>query len=117
MKHNHEHCHDEQHCQCKCGNCSCCRAKREGCHHEHGQEGHDHNDFSHQLIELADHAWMELLQEKIKDNIRSTQGTHLEELAKFVSESNAERWKHKLAMKKACCDFKERMNQFFFSKH
>ena len=59
--------------------------------HAHGE------DFAHQLLELADEAWMEILKEKIKENIRQKGGEQLTQLANLVSERNHKRWNHKLA--------------------
>lgn len=67
-------------------------------------------------MDLADEAWMEVLKEKIKDNIKSSQKKNLDELAKLVSESNGMRWKHKLQEEKVCDDYEEKLNNLL-KKH
>jgi hypothetical protein len=114
MKHHECHTHGDHQCCCSSHSHSgnCCHE-----HHSHDcQEGHDHQDFAHRLIELADHAWMEVLQEKIKEQIIQTHGKHLDELAKLVADSNHERWNYKMAVDKSCKSFKERLKDFFNSK-
>lgn len=108
MSHCHEHDHNH-HCGCSC---SCCRS------HQHEEqsccEGKDgHEDFASHLLSLADEAWMELLKDKIKENILSSSGAQLDQLAKTVAESNGARWKNKLAMKHNACDFKDKIRQLF----
>lgn len=100
MSHDHHHEHD-----------SCCSSD----HHEHSccHEHHHQDDFAHQLLELADEAWMEVLKEKIKDNIRQHNGPHLDALAKLVSETNNNRWKGKLGLQNTVEDFKEKLNNTF----
>jgi hypothetical protein len=112
MTHHHE-CSEHGH-----HHCSCCGGSHshEECHeHSNCHDSHDH-DFAHKLTELADQAWMEVLQEEIKAEIRSSHGKHLKDLAKQVSESNSERWKYKMALEKVNKDFKEKLCQFFNSK-
>lgn len=107
MKHHHE-CSDHGHQHCSC--CGGSHSHEECCHEHH--ECHD-QDFARKLIDMADQAWMEVLKEEIREEIRSTQGEHLKELAKQVSHSNAERWKYKMALEKANKDFKAKLCQFF----
>ncbi len=85
----------------------CCSQHHEGCEH------HESGDFSQQLLEMADEAWMELLKEKVKKQIEATGGSHLDQLAKLIAESNNTRWKHKLAAQKLCHDYKEKIAEFF----
>ena len=77
---------------CGCGSqkCSC------GCHQ---------GKYSDQLLHLADEAWMEVLKEKIKDEIRQNNGDQINQLAKLVSSANHARWKDKMQAKKDCDDF------------
>lgn len=93
-------------CGCKCGQCCC----QKSCHEE--QECH----FSKKLIEIADEAWMEVLADRIKERIKASSGQSLDELAKIVVDANAERWKFKMAKKKGCHDFEEKVEQFFNKK-
>jgi len=48
---------------------------------------------------------MELLKEKIKEDIRQNGGDQINQLAKLVSTANHERWKEKMQSKKVCEDF------------
>lgn len=113
---SHENCsHGECHAKC-CGHGGCghehchCHscAHHECCHHHHEQE-----DFAKQLIEMADEAWMEVLMDKIKEQVIIHSGAHLDQLAKLVAETNNARWKEKLALQKRGNDFKDKVDQFF----
>jgi hypothetical protein len=84
-------------------NASECQSERE-CHED------DHCSF---FIELADCAWVEVLKEKIKEQIRAQDDKALTELAKIVAEGNKKRWKHKMCKKKNCHEFKEKLCSFF----
>jgi hypothetical protein len=64
-----------------------------GCHHK----SHKHSD---ELLALADEAWMELLKEKIKEEINKYSSQHIEEIASLVAKSNHARWKCKMEEKK-----------------
>lgn len=99
MTHNEGHCHEEG---CSSHDAGCC-------HSEH----HHHEHFSHELIEMADEAWMEVLYEKIKEKIRATNGQHLEQLASIVAEANQARWRHKLAKQTDIQDFEQKVTDFF----
>lgn len=117
---NH-HCHTSEchasghhhHHSCGCcqsgheTSCSCCQ-KKCSCH--------DHNEFAKQLIQMADAAWMEVLQDKIKKEIEKTNGSHLDQLAKLVAESNHERWKNKMAQKDAGDNYEDKISEFFRRK-
>jgi hypothetical protein len=109
--HNHDHentasaeCHEKCYC---CGQtpCQC------GCHHHH--HNHQEGEFAHQLLALADEAWMEVLKEKIKEQVSATSGKHLDKLAKLVATSNQERWKRKLSAKTQHDEFHDRIDEFF----
>lgn len=104
-----EGCHHQQgSCSCSCKKCSCC------CHDEdHSCHHGEHEDFSQQLLEMADEAWMEVLKEKIKEQILSASGAHLDQLAKLVAESNAMRWKSKMSSQKSCNEYKDKISAFF----
>ncbi len=115
MSHDHKHGHHHHH------HGECCSHDDECCHHEDSCDAHhhhccghhEHEDFYEQLIEMADQAWMEVLKGKIKDQIISSSGKHLDKLAKIVSESNHSRWKNKLANKKGMQTFKDEVRDFF----
>lgn len=88
------------------------------CEHEHEEHGHHHHhhhegEFAEELLEMADVAWMEVLKEKIKQQIIASSGEHLDNLAKLVSDANKERWKHKLSSHKVCQDYRQKLGEFF----
>ncbi len=93
--------------------CCCpCHSKKEECCH--GENGHDeHADFAEYFLEVADCAWEEVLKEKIKEHILSTQDKRMTELAKIVSEGNNLRWRNKMEKKQGCGDFREKLCEFF----
>lgn len=101
---------------CSCCNegscCSCCSScntkNNKSCH---GEDNHE--EFACGLLEAADCAWMEVLKDKIKEHILSTQNEKMTELAKLIAEENCQRWKHKMEKKHACADFKEKLCRFF----
>lgn len=110
--------HDEGHC-CHGGHDKghhhhhhgCPSHDEECCEHEH-EDDHEH-DFAHELIAIADDAWMELLHEKIKKQIEIADGANLDKLAKLVSDANRARWNHKLALNKNSAELKHNLDQFF----
>lgn len=108
MSHCHEHDHHHHHHD---GCCCCSQEKHECCKEESCCDGHE--DFASQLLSMADEAWMELLKDKIKENIQASGGAHLDQLAKAVAESNGARWKNKLAMKQNANDFKDKIKSLF----
>lgn len=104
--HGHHHHHHPCECSHECSN-SCCDDHHQSCHHV------VQKDFAHQLLEIADEAWMEILKEKIKDQILKTNGPQLEKLAKLVSSSNNERWKYKIAGNAASNHYREKFAEYF----
>ncbi|MEI8366515.1 MAG: hypothetical protein WCF65_08895 [Parachlamydiaceae bacterium] len=111
--HDHEACcheghHHEDHCHE--GHCHD-HSEHSCCSHEHGNECHHHERYADVLLDLADEAWMEVLKEKIKEEIRHASGDHLNELAKLVSSSNHARWKDKLQQKQDVCEFEGRLHE------
>lgn len=98
----HEHNHQ--------GSCCCCGAT---CQHCQGQHQHEECDFSQNLLDLADEAWMEVLKEKIMKQIESHSEGKLDKLAELVSSTNAERWKNKMHAKHGCEDFKAKLKEIF----
>ena len=114
MAHHHHHAgHHHHHHDTCCETSDCC--SEESCHHHHHHHAHE-EDFSHQLIEMADEAWMELLKEKIKEQIQKSSGSQLDKLAKLVTEANHERWKHKVGIGKILTNYKEKLMAFFQQK-
>lgn len=100
----HDSCKSEKDCACCNGTCS---------HHHHH---HHTQDFAHELLEMADEAWMEVLKEKIMQQIESSDGKHLDELAKLVCDSNKTRWKNKLGANKSVSEFREKISEHFGSE-
>ena len=115
---SHKCCQSKGHDQCcQSGDQSCCHAHggHDQCH-EHHHHHNEHENFAQQLLDMADDAWMEVLHEKIKDQIRATSGKHLDKLAKLVSESNKGRWENKMVMHHSCKEFREKICEFFSQK-
>lgn len=111
--HHHHHddgcCSEESHHSCHSHEDSCCD---EGHHHHH----HDDADgFCHELLELADQAWMEVLKEKIKHRIASE--CHLDQLAEIIAKANHCRWKGKIAKQKGIHEYRRKVCEFFQNKN
>lgn len=110
-----EHCgahmHGYQHegCSCGCG-CGCGSSSH---HNYHGDEGGCH--CAEKFLEIADEAWKEVLKEKIKAKIVAKKGEHIEKLAEIVAMANGEKWKHKIAAKMKCGEFKDSLKEYFSS--
>jgi hypothetical protein len=112
------HCHEGS-CSCPCHHhhesCPCCEGGTcSVCHGNH--EGSEKGDFAGELLTLADQAWMEVLKEKIKKQIESESGSHLDNLAKLVAQTNQMRWKNKLEAKHGCHEFKDKLADLFKKK-
>ncbi len=103
--------------QCGCGEHS----------HQYNEEGscacgakhHSHEEGScacpEKFWEIAEEAWKELLKEKIKAKIIAKKGEHIEKLAELIATANGEKFKHKIAAKIKCEEFKEDLKEFFLS--
>lgn len=90
---------------CACGSCSSGNACSScGCK--------QNCDYAQKFLELADHAWMELLKEKVKEHTARL-SPHMDELARLIAESNHERWKKKMENESCSDGFQEKLNQFF----
>ncbi len=103
-----------QKCGC-CGGCqSCgCQCQSNCCgHHSCHPESNLHLE---KLLHLADEAWMELLKEKIKENIEQMD-PKINELARLVSEANHARWKSKKDFHKNEQDFHKKVEDLM-SRH
>lgn len=110
MSHHHHHCHshdDQESCCHEESHHDCCGSYD---HHE------DHQSFAHDLLEIADEAWMEVLKDKIKEQIVKIDGAHLDELAKIVAEANSARWSHKLGENHVNEEYHEKVADFFNKK-
>lgn len=95
-------------------NCSCpCHQSASQFNHCHGEEGHQSPcNYPEKFLELADQAWMEVLKEKIKENIRAN-GKNLDELAKLIAEANHEKWIKKMENKQSANHYQEQLREFF----
>lgn len=94
---------------CPCHNCKCgCHTCKCECHARKGK-------YADELLALADQAWMEVLKEKIKKEIESHSGEHLNQTAKLVAEANHTRWKEKLQARKDSQDFEDRLRNLIFT--
>lgn len=93
--------HHQQECCCKC--------------HEHHHDG-EQGDFAKQLLELADEAWMEVLYDKIKKKVETTNGAKLDQLAQIVADANNARWEAKLSKEKRCDEYEDKIAHFFMNK-
>lgn len=105
--------------ECKHGSCEAHHHHDESCHHH--EEAcdcccHHHHKYSEELLNLADEAWMEVLKEKIKEQIKSTSAQHLDQLAKLVTETNHERWKYKMEERGNGESFEERLRALLMQK-
>lgn len=96
---------------CSCGSSCGCSKSQCGCKKSDCSKGEGCN-YAAKFLELADQAWMDVLKEKIKENIRQN-SPHLDELAKVISEANHERWKHKMEEKSCCGGYEEKLKKFF----
>lgn len=107
------HCHSngscESHSENRAQSCGC------GCCCNKGPEqksGQGECNFAEKFLELADCAWMEVLKEKIKEQIR-THSKNLDELAAIIAEANHVRWHKKMEKKQCCKGFEEKVRGFF----
>ena len=109
---HHNHCEDEH---------DCCHGEVGGHQHDSSSHGcchhhHHEGEFAHELLDMADEAWMDLLREKIKAKIEASSGAQLDQLAALVSDANHTRWKHKLEKGNNFHEFKEKIDDFFNHK-
>jgi len=91
-----------------------------GEHHQCGDKSHQkchegHSGCDDKLMRLAEEAWMELLKDKIKTEIENKKGSDLQKLAEIVAKANGEKWKHKMAAKIGCEEYKNTLKDFFTS--
>lgn len=59
---------------------------------------------------------MEVLKDKMKEKIIASNGKKLDQIAATVTEANNERWKHKMAAKRLCEEFKQKIHAAFSSQ-
>lgn len=92
-------------CSCSCHQsvCGC------GCHSQSKKSG---CDYAEKFLELADQAWMEVLKEKMKDQIRNS-AKNMDELARLVTEANHQRWQKKMENKECAGGYEEKLKNFF----
>jgi hypothetical protein len=117
-------CCQDQSCCCKKNRCACCASTKQSCGCStktcgcgtcgdcSGQCGCKKCHIANKFFELADCAWMEVLKEKIKENIKSS-AKNLDELARMISEANHERWQKKMENKICTGSFEEKLSEFF----
>lgn len=110
-------------CKCNQNSCSqnscssehyqgCCSGEGCGCScHKESTAECSSGSFAQTLLALADEAWMEVLKDKIKDEIIKNSGTNLTELARLVSSTNHKRWGAKMHAKQCCHDFDAQLKQ------
>lgn len=91
-------------CSCQESQCSC------PCHESSCEEECGKEEF---FLSVADEAWTEVLKDKIKEHILSTQDDRMTELAKIVAEANGARWRNKMEKKQGCMMFDEQLARFF----
>lgn len=98
----------EEHCKC---------GEHHHCEEKMHQKFHDeHCKCTDKFMELAGEAWMELMKEKIKTEIEKEKGSDLQKLAEIVAKASGEKWKHKIAAKIGCEEYKNTLKEFFKSK-
>lgn len=103
---SHE-CHQDS-CSHECHTTGCCSCSPK--HHHCGCECHTHHcKYSDDLLGLADEAWMEVVKDKIKEEIIQHSGKHISNLAKIVAEANHARWNYKLSEKKNQEEYEEQL--------
>ncbi len=103
-------CHSKSSCCASSCGCSC------QCHHSCGGASQgDHCEHAHKLLCIADMAWMEILKEKIKEHIQSSDHK-IDEIARIVAEANHERWQQKMSNEQCCSGYEEKLNQLFHSQ-
>lgn len=73
--------------------------------------------MSHDFLHLADKAWMELLMERIKEEIRVADGQNIDELAKAICAYNRSRWHAKLTEKTSSEEYEEKIKQMMTTRH
>lgn len=99
-------------CGCQAKSCGCnksqCGCQKSSC----GSSGEKSCNMADKFLELADQAWMEVLKEKIKENIKAN-AKNMDDLARLISEANHEKWQKKIESKKCCGGFEERLKSFF----
>lgn len=100
--HSHSSCHSSSGC-CEDQDCGC------SCHH-HGQK------YSDELLALADEAWMELIKDKIKEEIKKNSGEHIDRIASLVAKTNHARWKFKMDEKQNEHTYEDELHTLLFCK-
>jgi len=100
-----KHHHHQSSCGCSChSHDSCCSENQED----------DCCSMAEDFLALADEAWMCLLKEKIKEQIKQS-CPNMDELAKIISEANMKKWEHKKDSKMCCGDYEQKLENYFKS--
>ena len=95
-----DQCHNDERCSDQACRCNC----------------HKKHKYCHQLLELADDAWMEVLKEEIKKEIVKNSGAHLKKMAELVTKTNHKRWTEKIEEKHNIEVFEEELRNLMFHK-
>lgn len=117
-KHHYHSCSDSHcgdHCHCSSHHHHCCDHSYHsgaGSFHEHSHHHHHGCDFAQRFLEIADEAWIEVLKEKIKENIRKND-PKIDEIARIVAEANNEKWKKKTSSHKCCENYEHQLHAIF----
>lgn len=72
-----------------------------------------HGTMPENFLRIAQDAKMELLKEKMKQQIEAKQGKELEKIAKLVTDEEDYRWLHKIQIRNHCAEWKKKMYAFF----
>lgn len=95
---------------CGCKSCGC-HSSACGC-----KSCCESEDKAKKLLAIADMAWMEVLKDKIKEHILSTD-KKIDEMAKIVAQTNHDRWAHKMAKKQCMEHYEESLSQLLDAHH
>lgn len=72
-------------------------------------------NMSEKLLSMADEAWLEVIKDKMKDEIEKSCGDKLSKVAAFVTKANGEKWKSIMASKSKCEEFKAKVEELLSS--
>lgn len=96
-------------CEGKGCGCSCKECKANNCCCENSCKC----SFCKKLVCLADEAWLEVVKDKLKEEIKKADGAHIDKLVQLVSSFNRERWKAKMSEKAATEEFEDKMRDLW----
>jgi len=94
--------------KCGGGNCgSGCGCGSQGC----GQNGSSGCEMTDMLMHLSKKAWMELMVEKMKDELQKHNGKKMDKTAAVIVEAANAKWEHKVSGKVQGHEHKEKIKQ------